>query len=283
MLTLREVLKRSEDYLGQRGADSPRLSAQLMAAHGLGLSRLDLFLQLDRILTEDDLAAVRELVARRATGEPAAYILGEREFFGLPFQVNPAVLIPRPETEHLVEAVLERADPSAPLRFADLGTGSGALAVTLASRLPRSLGLAVDVSLPALDVARTNASAHDVDERLALVRADMAALPAADGSLDLAVSNPPYVREQDWESLDREVREFEPRRALVSGPTGLEALEAAAGSMARALKPGGLAVLEIGFDQGGEVLGLLEDAGFAEPVVLQDLSGYDRIGLGVCR
>ncbi|MDK2956486.1 MAG: release factor glutamine methyltransferase [Desulfovibrionales bacterium] len=280
MLTLREVIRRSEAYLAQHGVDSPRLSAQLMAARGLGISRLDLFLQLDRMLDDQDLGGVRELVARRATGEPAAYILGAREFYGLDFEVNPSVLIPRPETEHAVEAVLERIDAKAAVTFADLGVGSGALAVTLAVHLPESKGLAVDASDRAVETALSNARRHGVDHRLAFARADFDRLPAPERSLDLAVSNPPYIREADYPGLSPEVRKFEPRLALVSGPTGLEAFESAVRSMACALKPGGLAVLEIGFDQGPQARSILASHGFQDVQILKDLAGCNRIVVG---
>lgn len=280
VLTLREVIRRSEAHLVRHGVDAPRLSAQLMAARGLGISRLDLFLQLDRILDEEDLAGIRKLVARRAAGEPAAYILGVREFYGLDFEVNPSVLIARPETEHAIEAVLEGVEADAAVTFADLGVGCGALAVTLAVHLPASVGLAVDASAAAVQTALANARLHGVDKRLAFVQADFARLPTAERSLDLAVSNPPYIREADYPGLSPEVRKFEPKTALVSGPTGLEAFESAVRSMRRTLKPGGLAVLEIGFDQGPQAQKILASHDFQNVRILKDLADCNRIAVG---
>ncbi len=280
--TVREILQKSADFLADRGVDSPALSAQLMLGKALRLTRLDLLLQSDRPLTEAELAAARELVRRRGRGEPAAYILGEKEFYGLAFSVTPACLIPRPETEHIVEEAEARFPRDAALAFADLGTGSGCLAVTLAVRFPQARGLAVDRSPGALAVARDNAARHGVGERLSLVQgdfADLAGLGVAQGSLDLVAANPPYVSEAEYADVSPEVRNFEPRGALTPGPTGLEAIAALAPGAHAALKPGGLLLLEMGMTQAAAVRGILEQAGFAEVRIRKDLAGRDRVAV----
>ncbi|MEW5773573.1 MAG: peptide chain release factor N(5)-glutamine methyltransferase [Thermodesulfobacteriota bacterium] len=278
--TVRDILQKSTAFLAERGVDSPALSAQLLLGKALGLSRLDLLLQSDRPLDEAELAAARELVRRRGRGEPAAYILGEKEFFGLAFAVTPATLIPRPETEHIVEEAEARFARDAELAFADLGTGGGCLAVTLAVRFPQSRGLAVDLSAEALAVARGNAARHGVGERLRFLEGDftdLAGLGVAPASLDLVVANPPYVSEAEYAAVSPEVRDFEPRTALVPGPSGLEAIAALAPGVRAALRDGGWLLLEMGWTQAAAVRGILSGAGFAEVLVRKDLAGRDRL------
>lgn len=280
--TVRDILQRSSAYLAERGADCPALSAQLLLGKALGLSRLDLLLQSDRPLGEPELDAARELVRRRGQGEPAAYILGEKEFFGLAFAVTPAVLIPRPETECVVEEAEDLFPRDGELDFADLGTGSGCLAVALAVRFPLARGLAVDRSAEALAVAKDNAVRHGVADRVRFVRgdfADLAALGVAPGTRDLVVANPPYVSEAEYAKVSREVRDFEPRSALVPGPTGLEAVAALAPAALEALRPGGCLLLEMGAAQAAAVREILIEAGFASVRVRRDLAGRDRVAV----
>ncbi|WP_461211506.1 peptide chain release factor N(5)-glutamine methyltransferase [Desulfocurvus sp. DL9XJH121] len=285
-LTLGELLAQCDDLLRGAGVDSPRLSARLLAGHVLGLDQVRLVVDAGRVLEDGEVAAVRALAERRARGESVAYILGNKEFYGLDFRVTPDVLVPRPETEHLVERALERLDAGSAVRFADLGTGSGCLAVTLATVFPQGLGLALDVSAAALAVARGNALRHGVAGRLCFVRGDMGAAFARPGALDLVVSNPPYVSEAEYAELGFEVADFEPRGALVpampdGAPSdGLECYRALAPVAADALRPGGLLLLEIGCTQGTDVSEALRATGaFGEPEVLPDLAGLDRVVL----
>lgn len=280
--TVRDILQRSSAYLAERGVDSPALSAQLVLGKALGLSRLDLLLQSDRPLGEAELAAARDLLRRRGRGEPAAYILGEKEFFGLAFAVTPAVLIPRPETECVVEEAEGLFPRDGALDFVDLGTGSGCLAVALAVRFPLARGLAVDQSAEALAVAQGNAGRHGVADRVRFVRgdfADLAALGVAPGTRDLVAANPPYVSEAEYAKVSREVRDFEPRAALVPGPTGLEAVAALAPAALAALRPGGALILEMGAAQAAAVREILSGAGFARVRVRRDLAGRDRVAV----
>ena len=275
--TVREILGKSEGYLQEKGVDAPRLSTQLLLAKVLGLDRLGLVLAMDRPLSVEELDGYRPLIARRGKGEPVAYLLGEREFFGLDFTVTPDTLIPRPETELIVERALELFPQGALSRFADLGTGSGCLAVTLAVKFPQAQGLALDKSPGALAVARENAAKHGVADRLDFVEADFAALPETAGGYALVVSNPPYVTAAEYRECSKEVRDFEPQGALVPGETGLEAVPVVARAAMARLAPGGVLLVEIGWKQGPAVAALLAEAGFADVAVRRDLAGHDRV------
>lgn len=265
--------------LSALGLDAPRLSAELLGAKAFGLTRLGLLVQSKTQLSQEALAAFRALVARRAKGEPVAYILGEKEFFGLGFRVTVDVLIPRPETEMLIEEAQRLYPADAPLRFADFGSGSGALAVALAHVFPQARGLAVDLSSKALDVARGNARRHQVEDRLEFLCADFTSLHLPAGALDLVVANPPYVTEAEYAALSPEVHDFEPRSALLSPDAGLAHIRGLAPMAARALRPGGVLLCEFGSSQGRAVLDIFEDpaSGFSDPVVLTDYAGLDRM------
>lgn len=223
--TLLDVVRLSTTYLAEHGSGSARLDAELVCAHALGLRRLDCYLQYDRPLDDAELSAVRELVRRRGRGEPVAHITGTREFHSRAFCVTPDVLVPRPETETLVEralAVLRERGEARRLRVADLGTGSGCIAVTLAAELPGVDVVASDISPAAIDIARANASAHGV----AVTFVECAWADALDGRFDLAVSNPPYVTAAELAATAADVRDFEPHGALLGGEDGLDAYRA---------------------------------------------------------
>lgn len=283
-VTLNDALLAAVAELSRLGIDSPRLSAELLAAKALGLTRLELILRAKDLLPPASLAAFLALVERRALGEPAAYILGEKEFYGLDFRVTPDVLIPRPETELIIEEAQRLFEADAPLRFADFGTGSGALAVALAHAFPQSRGLAIDLSAGALAVARANAERHNIAARLDFLCADFTRLDLPPDSLELVVANPPYVTESEYAALSPEVRGFEPRGALVSPDAGLAHIHGLAPVAARALKPNGTLLCEIGCSQGRAVLDFFSDPalGFAEPVILRDYAGLDRLLRAVC-
>ncbi|MFW5735381.1 MAG: peptide chain release factor N(5)-glutamine methyltransferase [Oceanidesulfovibrio sp.] len=286
--TVRQALARAARRLSVAGVDSPALSARLLLGHVLGLDDIGLVRDAYKHLDASHLAAYEALVDRRAAGEPAAYILGRREFFGLDFAVTPATLVPRPESEHLVEQALGHCgDSSALLQFADLGTGSGCLAVCFALHRPRSMGVAVDRSLAALAVARKNARAHGVEGRLLFARCDFGALCVQNESLDLVLANPPYVSAAEYKALSREVSGYEPRTALVpsegEGGSGLEAIASLLPESRRVLKGGGALVSEIGWEQGSRCLELAratrlpDGRRFEQCRIIQDLAGRDRV------
>lgn len=218
----------------------------------------------------------RTVIERRRAGEPIQYITGEAEFYGLPFRVTPDVLIPRPETEHAVERVLELAASLAKPRIVDVGTGSGAIAIALASKLPQATITAMDLSSAALEVARENAGRNSVAKRIRFVEGDLLA-PVAGEPFDIVVSNPPYVAESDRASLSVEVREFEPAQALFAGADGLAIYGRLIPQAFAALICGGFLVLEIGYGQEDAIRELLAQAGFAEISFTADLQGIPRV------
>jgi release factor glutamine methyltransferase len=243
-----EVVRLSTGYLDSHGSSSPRLDAELLAAQALKLRRIDVYLQFDRPLEEEQLGAIRELVRRRGDGEPVAHITGEREFHGRTFTVSPDVLIPRPETETLVGLAIAEALRRAPggegLRIADVATGSGCIAVTLAAELPGAKVTATDVSEAALGIARANATRHGVADRVELVHGSWCA-PLAERRFDIVVANPPYIPTHELAGLGRDVRDHEPALALDGGADGLDAYRALLPSIATVLAAGGWSALEI--------------------------------------
>lgn len=281
--TVRELLDLTGGYLGEKGVASPRLNAERLLADVLGLTRLELFCQHDRPVLSAEVARYRELVRRRAGGEPLQQILGETEFFSRPFKMTPGVFIPRPETERLVEACVRLLEP---LRRADrspvaleVGSGSGAICVSLACELPRLQVHASDVNPLAVELTRRNAHALGAGARVHAVEGSrFDPLPASlKGQVDLLVSNPPYVRSGDIAGLSVEVRDHDPSAALDGGPDGLKFYRAIASNMGEWLRPGGHVAFEIGDDQGPAVQGILAASGGLEVEVIQDYAGRDRV------
>ncbi len=307
-----KLLRWTQDFFQHRGIDEPRLDAEILLGHTLGLSRVQLYTHFDRPLGPEDLASFKSLIKRRTNREPVAYIVGHREFWSMPFMVDKRVLIPRPDTETVVELARYRArmivgEPirgqgeisSIPLEdlqtsqdladhalhpededsevaeavadktrvepvvepwrsdrrllIADIGTGSGIIAVALARELPYADIVATDISEDALNVARINAETHKVTDRITFLKGDLTEPLSAhyEGRpFDLIVSNPPYIPESDLAGLDQEVQGHEPRGALTSGPSGLEAIEGLVSEAWRYIRPGGYLICEIGHDQG---------------------------------
>jgi release factor glutamine methyltransferase len=253
---------------------SGRRDAELLLMRVLGRDHAWLMTHADGELSAEQLSQFGNWVARRARQEPVQYILGETEFYGLTLRVTPAVLIPRPETEHLVEAVLARVRRDAAVRICDVGTGSGAIAVALAHALPLARVMAVDLSAAALDVARENAERHGVAERVRLVESDL--LHAVRGErFDVVVSNPPYVAE--GEVLEAQVREYEPREALFAGPTGMEIYPRLIPEAWEVLAPGGWLLMEIGHGQREALAELL--MGWDGVEFVADLQGIPRVAI----
>jgi len=230
----------------------------------------------EEALCAEDTVRYQELLERRFPGEPMQYILGETEFYGLNFRVTPDVLIPRPETEHLVEKVLDRAAGFESPRIVDVGSGSGAIAVTLAHRLPHVKLTAIDLSAPALDVARQNAETNGVAERVRFLCGDLLA-PVAEERFEIVASNPPYVPGRDRDSLAVEVRDYEPGLALFAGDDGLEAYRRLIPAAFAVLTAGGLLVLECGYEQEEAIGALLADAGFKRIEFFPDLQNIPRV------
>lgn len=265
------------------GIDQADLDARILVGAVLGLDLTGMIAAAKQILSADEAARLEGFARRRFAGEPIARILGRKEFWGLPLRLSPATLVPRPDTETVVEAALEimRAESSTspPLRIADLGTGSGAILLALLSELPSAFGVGTDISETALQTARDNARQLGLVSRAGFVACDYAT--ALSGPFDLVVSNPPYIRSADIASLSLEVREHDPHRALDGGTDGLDAYRLIAPEAARLLKPGGALVLEVGHDQSGEVEGLIQAAGLMPADAPKtDLAGIRRAVLG---
>jgi len=271
--TVLKVLEWTAGHLQQKGVDSPRLDAELLLAEVLQLDRVGLYLNYDRPLQAEELAAYRERVRRRAGREPLQYILGHCEFWSLPLTVSPAVLVPRADTEVLVEEALKRCPERG--RVLDVGTGSGAIALALASEKPQLQVAGLDASDAALAVARENAAALGLAGRVAMVQGDLFALP--DGPWELLVSNPPYIPTAELAGLMPEVRDFEPRGALDGGADGLDCYRALAGQAATLLVPGGWLLVEVGQGQADAVAALFAAAGLMEIAVRNDYAGIPRV------
>ena len=268
MKTVKTVLELAADLLGRRGVKSSRLVADTLLASFLKVKRIDLYMQFDRPLQEEELVLFREAIKRAVTHEPIDYILGELEFYGCTIRVGPGVLIPRPETEILIEHIEGRLDGSEKTAL-DLCTGSGCIATALKTRQPDLKVAAVDLSLEALEIAKTNHS--DVE----WLKGDLTQ-PVQGRKFDLIVCNPPYVTSNEYEALDPSVRQFEPKIALVGGESGLEFYERLAAELPPLLASNAKVFFEIGTGQGEAVKALFSEDLYDDLIVVPDWAGHDR-------
>ncbi|HEY4969648.1 MAG TPA: peptide chain release factor N(5)-glutamine methyltransferase [Steroidobacteraceae bacterium] len=266
------------DKFRQAGIDSAEADARLLMAYALGVDRAELIANGGRALTVEQAEAIDALAARRLRREPVARIFGHKEFWSLSLQIGPAVLVPRPETETVVEAALDAvardARPMTQLRILDIGTGSGALLLALLSELANAVGTATDISAAALDVARANAERSGLAGRCTFIACDIAA--GVPGPFDLIVSNPPYVVHGEIASLAPEVRDYDPALALDGGADGLDGYRAIAAQARGLLAPGGKLIVELGAGQEAAVRALFTNAGLTVAAVLNDLAGIPR-------
>lgn len=273
-MTIAELLAEAKPALAAAPFAPPTREASLLLGHVLGLGEAQLLARSGDQVPEEEEKRFRHLLARRLGGEPVAYLTSGREFYGRPFHVDRRVLIPRPETEHLIEAALA-LDLPAQSRILDVGTGSGAIAITLALELPASTVVATDLSFPALTVALLNRRRHGLMNRIALVRCDLGK-PLDLSSFDLMVSNPPYISPTDMASLSPEIRDFEPAAALYASSGGLAVIERLLG-MASGLRPGVPLLLEVGAGQSDELRLRLPSATLELEAVKRDYAGFERI------
>jgi release factor glutamine methyltransferase len=263
----------------QQGIDSAELDARLLTGGAFGLDLTGLIAATTRIVTPDEAAHLENFLQRRLAGEPVARILGVKEFWGLTLNLSAATLVPRPDTETVVELALEVCRRQERRRIADIGTGSGAILLALLSELPDATGVGTDISLEALRMARDNAARLGLTQRAAFVACNYTA--ALSGPFDLIVSNPPYIRSADIAGLDREVREYDPPRALDGGPDGLAAYRVIAPDAARLLAPGGTLIVEAGYGQSGPIAELMSASGLTPDVPPKaDLAGIPRAVAG---
>ncbi|MCA9136455.1 MAG: peptide chain release factor N(5)-glutamine methyltransferase [Planctomycetales bacterium] len=247
--TVLRLLQWTTEFFQKRGSGSARLDAEVLLAHARGCSRIELYTAFEEEPGEEQRAAFRELVRRRGEGTPVALLVGYKEFYSLRFRVNEHTLIPRPETEHLVIEALDCAksikSADRPLLVADVGTGSGAIAIAIALHCPTARVIATDISQRALEVARWNADKHEVADRIEFVACDLLADVGTPETFDLICSNPPYVSEQEYAELDRSVRDHEPRSALVAGDDGTEVIKRLLAESYGRLNPGGRLIIEL--------------------------------------
>ena len=276
-MTIGDNLRAAAARISEAGSDEAALEAEILLMHAAGLDRAQLYARLEDALPPDQARAFASFVDRRFAHEPVPYITGHKEFFALDFEVTPAALIPRPESEMLVELVLlfaEKHDPA--LTIADIGTGSGAIAVSLAHALPNASVIATDVSAQALDLARRNAERHGVADRIDFRCGDV--LAPLDGPVDVIVTNLPYVRTDEWRSLPPELAEHEPRIAFDGGADGLILIRRLLRDAPSRLRPGGALFAEISYEQGEAVLALVEEAfPGASSESRKDLANLDRV------
>jgi len=273
MSAVRDALTRGAARLTEAGVDSARLDARLLLGFAMDIAPENLLVARD--MTEEQLAYFEALISRRESREPLAHIVGQKEFWSLDFEVGPGVLIPRPETETLIEEALrDFPDRDAPLDIADLGTGSGCLLIAFLESYPNAKGVGIDRSADALAWARRNATRHGVGDRCVLSQSDWATNVAP--TFDVVLSNPPYVTERELAEASPEILRYEPRDALVGGVDGLNAYRELAPVIAGRLRPGGRAYLEIGSTQAEDVTSVLERDGLRVVRIAADLAGHPR-------
>ncbi len=296
--TVLRLLTWTTDFLKERGSESPRLDAEVLLAASKGCERIMLYTAFDQVVSEEVRGKFRELVKRRADGVPVAYLVGQREFYSLRLKVTPDVLIPRPETEFVVIAALDHLKKQGTgdrgqgtgitthhspltthsLRIADVGTGSGAIAVAIAKHASTCRVIAIDISTPALDVARDNAARHRVAERIDFLEGDLLAALPAEPQFAVIASNPPYVSDSEYAALAPQVKDHEPKPALVAGPAGTEVIERLIPQAAERLLPGGLLVMEVSPMIAERVVDLFAADGRYEPAtIVKDLDQQARV------
>lgn len=272
-----EVLRATERYLADRGVENPRLNAEHLLAHALGLKRMELYLQFDRPLTETERVPLRDMVKRRGAREPLQHILGTAEFHGRSFLSDPRALVPRPETEQLVELALELAKAHASPAILDLGTGSGVIVLTVALELPSAILHATDLSPDALALAADNATRHQVTDRIRFHQSDL--LPPNDTKFDLILANLPYIPTAEIAALSPEVR-HDPSSALDGGADGLDLIRRLIAEAPARLAPGGALLLEIGAGQADAVNALLSALKYRDISLRPDYQNIPRFAVG---
>jgi release factor glutamine methyltransferase len=278
MLNVLEVVKKTSEFFAAKGIESPRLNAELLVGHALGLARMRLYLEFERPVSEPELATIRELVRRRGRREPLQYVIGSVEFSGLRLKADSRALIPRPETELLIETVVSRF-PVPPARILDLGTGSGAIALALAKAFPQAAVCAVDASAPALSLAAENAAATGLSGRVQFTQSSWFAALEGGTLFDLIISNPPYLSQAEVAEAAPEVRDHEPAGALASGSDGFADIGEIIARSPGFLSAGGLLAVETGIGHHARASECATAAGYSRTESVQDLTGRDRIFL----
>lgn len=280
MLNVLDAINLSSTYLEKKNISSPRLNAELLLAEVLSCKRIDLYLSFDRPLTEHEINDYREFIRRRGNHEPLQYIIGKAEFYGNEFIVNENVLIPRPETEILVDEVIAKSVNSSSLKILDVGTGSGIIAVSLAKELITANFDAFDVSEEAVNIALKNASLNGVSDKINFFVADIFNYEGNNDYYDIIVSNPPYISHEDYNNLEIDVKEYEPKISLTDLQDGLTYYKTIINKSSKWLKKDGYLFFEIGYNQGKDVENLMNEY-FYDIKVVKDLQNFDRVIYGV--
>jgi len=282
MMTVIEAINLSTDYLAKKNIESPRINAEHLLAHILKCKRLNLYLSFDRPLKDDEVNNYRELLVRRSKAEPLQYIVGNVEFYGLEFDVNPAVLIPRPETELLVEKIIQNLKDENNLRILDVGTGSGNIAVALAKNIVNCEIIGIDISKEALKIAQTNAEKNGVSDKISFKKMDIFNTDNfTDGSFNILVSNPPYISIEEYPQLRPELIVYEPRVALTDNADGLQFYRSISEKAQSLLKENGKIYFEMGMGQASAIAKILEENSFRDIRIDKDYSNIERIISGV--
>lgn len=281
MLTVLDALNSASNYFHSKGIKSSRLNAELLLSHVLNCKRLELYLSFDRPLQKSEIDSYRELLKRRSTFEPLQYIIGKVEFYGLEFEINKSVLIPRPETELLVEAVIEAVGKDESINILDIGSGSGNISIALAKNISSCRVVGLDISEEAIEIAKRNAKLNGVDNQLMFMKKNIFnGIDILENKFDVIVSNPPYVSIDDFNNLDPELRLYEPKIALTDEKNGLSFYRKISSLSGTLLKSSGMLFFEIGAGQAKEVKKILMDDGFKNILIKKDYSDIERIIIG---
>jgi len=276
--TVKRVMDWTVGHLQRKGSDSPRLDTEILLAHARGCERIELYTHFNDVLTNEERNIMRELVQRRANNEPVAYLVGYREFYSLEFEVNKAVLIPRPDTETIVLELLEIAKTMASPKIIDVCTGSGCIAISVAVNHNTAEVTATELFDPAMQLAQGNAEKHEVADRIEFVQGDLLTCIQPQQQFDIVASNPPYVPTLDIETLEADVRDHEPHTALDGGHDGVKFISRLIEDAPKYLKDGGYLMLEMGPEQAGVVCELIDENGnFSDAQILTDLAGRSRV------
>jgi release factor glutamine methyltransferase len=282
MLTVLHALNKSTDYLEQKGIESPRMNAEVLLADILNCKRLELYLMYDRPLTEKELTEYREYLKRRSKFEPTQYIIGTVEFYGLEFKVSPAVLIPRPETEILVESVINSVNKEDELLIMDIGSGSGNINIAIAVNLPNAYVTGIEISEPAITIAKENLKKYDCNERVSFLNIDILSVNRDELSdVDIIVSNPPYVSKEDYGKIQKEILNYEPDIAVTDFHDGFKFYRKIISLAAQILKPNGKIFLEIAQSQSKKINKIMKEHNFKEISIVKDYQKIDRVIYGV--
>ncbi|RPI71392.1 MAG: peptide chain release factor N(5)-glutamine methyltransferase [Ignavibacteriales bacterium] len=281
MLTVLNAITLSTEFLEKKEIESPRINAELLLAHALKCRRIDLYLSHDRPLSEEEINIYREFIKRRSKSEPLQYITGKVEFYGLEFKVNPSVLIPRQETEVLVETIINSVNTTAKIKILDIGTGSGNISISLARNLINAEIKTIDDSESALETAVENARLNNVFEKINFAKFDIKSSELPGVQFDIIVSNPPYIAEEEFPKLKDELKIFEPKTALTDFSDGLSYYRIISGKAGKMLNTGGRIFFEVGAGQAEYVRNILSQNGFSEIVIVKDYLKIDRVISGL--